>query len=792
MSADPRPDLAKASDVRQGLAELDDMPLGFLNVYFARDRESGEIRAAHLRSVMRNTPAMMAVNVADVGLVLWAFWARLPAGLWAWAALVCLLSGLGLAGWRRGMDAPLPTASPRAIRRAAVHAGALGLAWGLLPVLWFADAPAQHQLLIACIVTGMIGAGGLALARLPLSSAAFVSLIALGAMLALIQVGGPIFTAVAGLLLCFVGAMVVAVAGLARQATALLRSQREATRHGQMVSLLLRDFEDNASEALWELHADGTLSHVSPRLAELLGGTPGQLSGQHLLQVLEQRDSSAASLLRHAMSANSSFRDLRLTVSLPDGQRTWAASAKRLVDEEGRARGWRGILSDVTSEAQAQDRLMHLAHSDTLTNLANRVSLHEAMRLSLSKGTTGALLALDLDHFKHINDALGHSAGDALLKAVAERLTDCVRPGDLVARLGGDEFAVLCQDSISPADAEALAKRLVKALEVPVNLLHRRVRVAASVGIAVWQPPAPTVDDLMVQADLALYEAKGAGRARYAVYTPRLGERSTRRTAIEQGLIQGLETGQFQLAWQPQINLSDWRIEGAEALLRWEHPTLGRVSPVEFVAVAEQCGQITALGTWVLQQACRAAAGPLQGLRVSVNVSPAQLMGGDFPDCVRRALLTTRIDPQQLELEITESLFMGDVPSALAQLHALRSMGVRVALDDFGTGYSSLAYLRRFPFDTLKIDRAFIDEMLQREDARTIVHMMTQLATNLGMRTVAEGVETQAQLAAVAAAGCDEVQGYVVSQPLTLEALVELRNGWLRNRASGIGEPRSA
>lgn len=752
-------------------------------MYRAPDSASAAIRAAHLQTVTRLTPFMMAANLLNGLLVWWAFADAPPTGLLAWWAGLTTLALLGLAQWWRSRQRVRTLASPRAVQRATVHAAILAFTWALVPVLWFADASTAQQLLVATLITGMLGAGAFALAPLPQASGVYVLILTLGALVALARVGGPVFLAVAALLVCYAVALVLGALGMARQATALLCAQREASRQGHMVALLLQDFEDHATEALWETRADGVLVHVSPRLAELLGAPPEALRGRPLLALLEERQAEAAHALRLALDQGMGFRDLRVHAPVDGMARWWSLSGKRLLDDDGRPTGWRGVLADVTAEVKARERLQRLAHTDALTDLANRATLHDALRSVLHRGQPGALLFVDLDHFKAINDTLGHSAGDAVLQAVARRLRHCVRPDDVVARLGGDEFAVLCACPGAMDESAALAARIVAELQVPIDQAGRSLRLGASVGVTVWSAPAPAVDELLAQADLALYAAKDGGRGRHALYTPALGERNTRRTTIEQSLQQGLADGQFELLWQPQVDLAAWRLVGAEALLRWRHPTLGAIGPSEFVAVAEQCGQIQALGAWVLREACRAAAGPLQGLHVSVNVSPAQLLDREFAEVLRQALLETRIEPDRLELEITESLFMDDVEGALAQLHGLRALGVRVALDDFGTGYSSLAYLRRFPFDTLKIDRAFVNELLLREDARAIVQMMTQLAATLGMRTVAEGVENEAQLAAVAAAGCDEVQGFLVSRPRTLESLAALRRDWCERPA---------
>jgi diguanylate cyclase (GGDEF)-like protein len=373
---------------------------------------------------------------------------------------------------------------------------------------------------------------------------------------------------------------------------------------------------------------------------------------------------------------------------------------------------------------------------------------------------------IDLDHFKAVNDSMGHSTGDALLKVVAVRLSACVRPTDVVARLGGDEFAMLVTSACGPDEALHLAQRVVAALQEPCEASGRLLRVGASVGVALLPEHGHSADQLFGHADLALYEAKEQGRGRSVVFSARLGDRSRRRVDLELGLRRALDRGEMAVHWQPQVDIRHWRVAGAEALLRWQHPQLGAVGPSEFVAVAESCGLIEELGHWVLDQACRTAATRLQGLSVSVNVSAAQLRDERFAEHVRAALHAHQLDPSRLELEITESIFIDDAQGAIQRLQALRELGVRIGLDDFGTGYSSLAYLRRFPFDTLKIDRAFVSELLLRGDAQAIVRTITQLAGALGMRTVAEGVETEAQLAVVEQTGCNQVQGYLVSPPL--------------------------
>jgi len=748
-------------------------------LYAASDAETTRIRARHLLAVVRRTPQLMAANLGSSAIVLWVFRHQWSVGMWVWAGLLWLISVVALRSWWRQRDRRIETASAAAIRRSTWHAAWLASMWAVMPLAWFGSATGPQQVIIGTLTTGMLGAGAFALSTLPLASLAWVAIVAFGALAALAGSGEPTYAGLAVLLSLYAPVVALGSVDGAFKSILLLRSRAEAERQERMLALLLQDFEQHAGEALWETGLDGRLTHLSPRLANLLGVDEATALSVPLLILLSLRGADVAPL-RAAIDEERPFRDVVLTLPSPAGPRHLSLHGKRLLDEHGHTIGWRGVLADITEAMVAQQNLHRMAHTDGLTGLANRATLRGALAKALDEGRRGALLALDLDHFKAVNDTLGHTAGDELLMAVSRRLANGLRDGDLVARLGGDEFAVLVNHTDDPVELGHLAQRLIDALEQPVELGGRVMRVGASVGVATFGHEPIGVDELVIQADIALYEAKAAGRGRHCVYQPRMGEHSRRGAMIEQGLRRALAKGELSLAWQPKVEIENWQIVGAEALMRWRHDELGQVGPDEFISVAERTGMIDELGTWVLREACRAAAGPLSGLIVSVNVSPAQLRDGRFAAQVSAALHEFGTDPSMLELEITESVFMGDVPSALDELHALRSLGVRVALDDFGTGYSSLAYLRRFPFDTLKIDRAFVNEVLLRPDAKAIVTMITQLADTLGMRTIAEGVETAQQLAAVSQAGCQEVQGYLVSKPRPLDEFLTLRRNWSR------------
>ncbi|MBL8325578.1 MAG: EAL domain-containing protein [Rubrivivax sp.] len=760
-------------------------------IYDDPGAEAARLRGALLAAVLRLTPHSMAANAGCALVVLWAYVEAMPPGMVVWAALLVAMAGVALRSWWRGRQRLRETATPRVLHRATLHAGALAALWAVVPLAWFPSAAPAQQLQIGIVVAGMMGAGAFLLSPLPRACLVYLAIYAVAAVGALLAEGNPAHAGVGAMLAFYASTLAAGALAAGQRHVALLRARAAAADQGRMLALLLQDFEAHADEALWQADAQGLVSHASPRLAQLLGLPAGDSPvGRPLAELLAAGDAHQAQVVRESLADRRRLRDLPVAVHHGGRTRHLVLHGKRVIGEDGTPQGWRGVLADVTERVLSQKRLHLLAHTDPLTGLANRLTLRDALAECLKRGGGGALLSLDLDNFKGVNDSLGHTAGDQLLGAVAQRLRECMRPGDLVARLGGDEFAVLMQHTARAEDAQLLAERLIRAVAEPFELPGRHLRIGGSVGVAMFGATAGEADlgaeELFVRADMALYSAKEAGRGRHVVYSQALGERSRRRLAIEQGLKQAVQRNELSLHWQPKIDIASWRIVGAEALMRWETPALGRVGPAEFIGVAEQCGLIDELGRFALVRACTEATGPLAGLTVSVNVSPVQLQDPGFVEQVRQVLRETGLAAHRLELEITETLFIDDAHGALDRLHALRDLGVRIALDDFGTGYSSLAYLRRFPFDTLKIDRAFVQEALADEESRAIVHSIAALAATLGMRTVCEGVETGSQLAVVSAAGCDQVQGYVASAPRPLAQFGELVRRWPDERPTTV------
>ena len=521
-----------------------------------------------------------------------------------------------------------------------------------------------------------------------------------------------------------------------------------AVQHAHMEAAL-----DNMLQGLCLFGTDGRLGVANRRFAAMFGQPEAGA-----LPIEIWRTEQQAALLE----ATEGTGPENATCDLPDG-RTIAVSRQRIRDG-----GWVVTYEDITERRASEARLVHMARHDVLTGLPNRLMLSEYLPQALARARrTGglAVLCLDLDGFKVVNDTLGHGAGDILLHAVAERLQGCTRDGDMVVRLGGDEFAIVQETVEQPHEATALARRAVRELGLPFNIDGQEVVISASVGIVLASEGIGAPDALMKCADLALYRAKEEGRNRFCFFEAEMDVRARTRRMLELDLRGALALRQFEVFYQPLISAGTGKVSGFEALLRWNHPQRGQVSPAVFIPVAEEIGLITAIGAWVLERACADAALWPGNLKVAVNLSPEQFQGHGLVDEVRHALTASGLPASRLELEITESTLIRDDEVVLATLHALRALGARIAMDDFGTGYSSLSYLRRFPFDKIKIDQSFVRGMMDQTDCLAIVRAVIGLGRSLGIAVNAEGVETAEQLDALRLEGCGELQGFLFSKP---------------------------
>ncbi|MCK1594590.1 EAL domain-containing protein [Bradyrhizobium sp. 164] len=521
-----------------------------------------------------------------------------------------------------------------------------------------------------------------------------------------------------------------------------------------------------------------TVKDARTRQYLLLNGVAEQLFGQSRQDVVGKTafdifpEAPAARITEDDSSALKSakglFKDEHPWQMPGMGLRYITSTRIGIRDEAGEPRYLIHVIDDVTERRRADEKIAHMAHYDALTDLPNRTLFREQIERELAEVAGGgqfALLYIDVDEFKGINDSLGHHVGDELLKAIAGRLRGCLKQGDLIARLGGDEFAVIQTGIQSSADVVSFVTRMYEAIRQPYHCLGHQLSTDASIGIALAPQDGSDLDQLIKNADLAMYGAKAEGRRTHRFFEPEMDACAKARLTMEQDLRQALVNGGFEIHYQPLVDLRSGEVSGCEALLRWRHPERGMVSPAEFIPIAEDTGLINELGDWVLRMACNEAATWPAHVRVAVNVSPVQLKCDTLALRIAGALAASGLDPRRLELEITEAVLIRDDEAALSILHQLRAIGVRIALDDFGTGYSSLSYLKRFPFDKIKIDRCFVADIAETNGAPVIVQAVVNIAAASSMTTVAEGVETEAQREMLRKLGCTEMQGYLFSAP---------------------------
>ena len=770
----------------------------FFRPYDAADeRDAGRFRARQLQAVLRLTPVAMAINVMNAALILWALWPQgSQAFLAAWAAGIGGVAVLGLRGWLQGRRRPPAiSVSVRAPRRAALQATVLGSLWAVMPAVMLPRVDAPAQFLLSMVTTGMICAGGFALSSLPTAATAYVLTLGLGGVVALAQWQTDLAGVVAALLGLYVAIVVYSVWTHARTLGARLMAEARADRHNEVIGLLLRDFEDHASDLLWETDARGRFAHVASRLATVLQVPAARLrrlrASLLLWPLLHEGEDARAhwAELHDLLGRQVAFRDRMICLSTATGTQWWSLSARPLTDERGRFAGWRGVATDITDRQLAHRRLSWLAHNDALTGLVNRGQFRDLLQALLQPAsgapTALAVLTFDLDGFKQINDTRGHAAGDLLLQTFGMRLLSVARRSDTVARLGGDEFAMVVRGAVDAASLQPLLDRVRSALAQPGQVLGQAVSLRASIGVAIAPEDGADVDTLLNHADIAMYAAKREGGHRHCFFHSSLAEVGRRRAALASALSGAAARGEFRLEFQPQASTQTGRLCGFEALLRWHHPEHGEVAPTEFIAIAESGGLMHEIGDWVLAEACRQAATWPQALTVSINVSASQLAS---PGLHQRVAAAARgLKPQRVELEITESALIDDADTAVATLQALRAMGFRTALDDFGTGYSALGYLRRFAFDTLKIDRSFVSDLAHDGEAQVIVDTILAMSRALRMTTIAEGVETALEAQMLRERGCKVLQGFLISPPLPADQVAGFMADWPGQALARLG-----
>ena len=536
----------------------------------------------------------------------------------------------------------------------------------------------------------------------------------------------------------------------------------------------LRELSDSTFEGLL-IHRDGIVLDANAAFCAIVGVPLQTLRGAAVVTFIPAWEQSLGVQPEHVPP---DMKEITVTTGLGEVLPVEVRS-RDITYAGGPARVT--ALRDIRARLAAEDELDHLARHDILTGLANRFQLNEVFKReregARSPYDSIAVLCIDLDRFKAVNDTLGHHAGDLLLTQVADRIRENVRATDTVARIGGDEFIVLQPSRSQPSDASQLARRLVVQLAHPYDLEGQRACIGASIGIALQSRAEAQIDVLLKNADLALYRAKSNGRGSCCFYEPGMSALQQERREIERDLEIAIATGGLELAYQPLFDAQSLNVVGFEALVRWPHPSRGPIPPNRFIPIAEETGLIVPLGAWVLETACRAAASWSKPCRISVNISAVQFRDERLPQIVADTLARTGLPAQRLELEVTESVLIGDTAQAFAELSLLKQLGLHIVLDDFGTGFSSLSYLRRFPFDKLKIDKSFIDHLASDCGAHSIVKAMLALCRELGLAVTAEGVETDEQLVLLQAARCDQIQGYLLCRPMAQDCVARYLAG---------------
>ena len=732
------------------------------------------VRFSQIDALFKLAPFSAFISLSVIPVFASAFWtAENSTYLTVVTTLVGAIAVLMLSMCWYWMTLPKATAHlpNQAERIVAFVAGVLGLLLATMPATLFAPADLDQRLLIACTAAGLI-ATGIVFAPVPWAAFLYSGFIVAGSFIGLASTGQQFYYIIAMLLTFYAVFILGMIALFHRLMIKLALDQAKIDKQRQVISLLLYDFEEGSSDWLWETNAKHVFHHTSGRFAEVAGCTRDELHTISLMDLVAQAGersggrSPEAQELLHRLESQASFRSLVVPVYRNGEQVWWSLTGHALFDREGTFVGFRGVGSDVTETKKSESRIAYLARFDALTALPNRNAFRDELARagarSRADGTTYAVFCLDLDGMKAVNDTFGHHSGDALLVGTAGRLRNCLREGDFVARLAGDEFAILA-DNMDRDGADALARSIIAAIAVPFDIGDAQVSVGVSIGIVV--SAQDKVDDPLNQADLALYRAKSDGRGCFRFYESEMDARLQARRAMEGELRGALNRNELQLYFQPIINIKQYAVTGFEALLRWNNPTLGMVSPGDFIPIAEETGLIHVIGEWVIAEACRVAATWPGTIRIAVNLSVKQFRSPTLGLTVARALGDSGLAPNRLELEITESIFIDQNEYVIDMLHDLRALGVRIALDDFGTGYSSLSYLQLFPFDKIKIDQSFVRHLPKNGDSRVIIQAITMLATHFGMTITAEGVESSEQFKQLEEIGCGEVQGFLFSRP---------------------------
>jgi diguanylate cyclase (GGDEF)-like protein/PAS domain S-box-containing protein len=745
------------------------------------DSASSPLKDAQLISRAQLAPFFAAANIVAAVMVAAALWGRELLYLVPWVAAVGLVNLVAMQLTRiqsithigrSGRKVPEWQMVGEAVVRAT--------AWLSLPLYLFPGLDPGTQVIVASIVAGL-GVAGLGLVVVPPCAIAWMSSFTAGLCAALLLGRTTVPFQHMLSMLFTLGVSIFGVLTVARWAFKQLKANADFGAQSESASLLLQEYEQRGVGWLWQVDADNRVTYISSRMTALLGKPASQLLGNSLPALLGGNAELGRKLLE-----KQPFNALEMDLQTARGTRWISMAGDPIIDTAGRFEGFRGVGSDITEMRQTQERLTHLANMDVLSGLPNRGRVRQLLGESLRSATTGnvpcAILFLDLDGFKPVNDTFGHPKGDAVLRAVAKRLVDEVGSDGHVGRMGGDEFAIVVSDAQSRRKVEGMADRIIQAIKEPYMIDQTEIRIGVSIGCAFGPIDGATVDDLILKADLALYEAKDAGRGVAKYFSAELQSEQEDRVRLESDLRAAIGAKQFHLVFQPLVSAKTQKLVGFEALLRWNHPKRGLVPPNVFIPVAEETGLMPTIGEFVIDEACRAAATWPDNVTVALNISPKQIILPSLPNTVSEALGRYRLAGNRLELEVTEGVFLGDKGGTLDVLKRLRALGCRIALDDFGTGYSSIGYLNKAVFHKLKIDGSFVREAGTRPENVAIIQSIVQLANSFRMSVTAEGVETTEDFERMRELGCDTIQGYLFGRPLSYERASQMVTGLATKR----------
>ena len=728
---------------------------------------------AQLHSYFGRVPFAITGNLLNAAILIWLFHGTVATRwLSAWAFLLVGLSAIRLmVYWKRfslcGSRGPLWLA------RYTLFEGIwFGAAWALAVALIMPHASPLQVAILSMVAAGMMSGGTFTFATLPSAARLYVGVLATGAFVGFASLEAAFAVPAALLLTSYAFILNRSITASCRDFAERVENERELADTAKTVRILLNDYQAFGSDWLWEVDADGRMANVSKRFADAIERAEEEIEGASFMDLFE--DGPEKEKLGRHLAEGSHFRNIPLQLR-QDG-RWWKLSAGPIEDDAGPgSRAMRGVAADITASKNAEARISHMALNDALTGLPNRTSFNERIDRELAraavKGGKVALVAIDLDRFKEINDLRGHCAGDEVLKTLAQRMHAVLEEGEFLARIGGDEFSAVLWFH-DQAALENMLARFEAALTETIRLDEYEVLPGASIGVAIYPDDAQNRTSLINNADLAMYRAKGNLSNAVCFYEQSMDETVRARRTLENDLRDAVANNRLMLHYQVQTSVSTGEIKGYEALLRWPHPQRGFVSPADFIPLAEANGLILQIGEWVLRTACMEAAAWEPPYKVAINLSPVQFVHADLPKLVLKVLTETGLAPDRLELELTESTIFADKERSLHILRQIKALGVSIALDDFGTGYSSLDTLRAFPFDKIKLDRSFMIEVESSPQAKAIIRAVLALGKSLHIPVLAEGIETQGQLSLLSSEGCDEAQGFLLGRPAPLDMIV--------------------